>query len=626
MDVEGCQSVEPGGICELKCKFPFEGEKKVGLCPHGNVDPNGLVLNESLPSCTVISRECDKVQPAEIPAPYQKLLTGWQCATGYTGYAIKSCVPSIGNCELSPILSGCSQLTPCEYVADDCRYNAYDCVSVQPGGTCQISCKAPYTGGIVMASCSSTNNDKNGLSLYEGMPTCNVMGCADPWPWPTGYVRTEDNGWQCDNGYTSNGAGVTKTCIPATDGGCSASSALSGCEPEEPCASLALPDQCWLNTTECGSVQAGERCKIRCRNGWQGVAGYGTCPAGNIDRSTPLRLKPPTCDCEDPWPVPPEYRWNNETKDWLCAEGFAGKAVKLCLPGVNCTTLPTLSGCSAPVPCDVAPWEDRGSSRDRLVGTLRFGPSRLGQEINESEVRSYEIYFGNNCSTMSLITEVRKSGRIHRCCKDSTYKVDIDVEPEIGASQLHIVATTSRGASPDAGIIELESVLGAFTITISFTFIVLGIAYEDLLNDASMREAFEAAMQRAIAEEGAHGLQPRHVALQLTPDQEIATSIHVSVRISPPFGTISADVQEHLADNLRSVKAGLERHLQASAEVQQAAPEGGLRVNSLSEPRVSPTRTKPVAAAAFRQQHARLAVLVAGAWLLLGLADAAGPA
>merc|ERR1719215_2610107 len=170
IDASGCQSVLPGGQCDLKCRFPHEGVKTVGRCPDGNTNPDGLMLDEGLPLCTVIQRECDKVEPVELPAPFAKIQSGWQCATGYTGAATKTCVPDAGNCELTPVLSGCSQLMPCKYTSTDCRHDAYDCVNVPTGGSCRISCNPPYAGDFVTASCTSTNDRADGLLVTRLPP------------------------------------------------------------------------------------------------------------------------------------------------------------------------------------------------------------------------------------------------------------------------------------------------------------------------------------------------------------------------------------------------------------------------------------------------------------------------
>mmetsp|Transcript_56583 Transcript_56583/g.143179 ORF Transcript_56583/g.143179 Transcript_56583/m.143179 type:complete len:1480 (+) Transcript_56583:21-4460(+) len=581
IDVSGCQSVPPGGSCELKCRFPFEGIKKLGSCPEGNIDPLGLSLNESLPACTVITEECDKIEPDDVPAAYTKLLTGWTCSTSYTGVAEKTCVPNLGTCDLSPVLSGCSQLKPCEYQSDDCRYNAYDCVKVQPGSTCQIGCKPPYAGTTVTASCSSTNNDKNGLNLFEGLPDCIVTGCSDPWPWPQGYRRI-DSGWECDDNYTDGGLGVTKTCVPAGAGGCTATSSLSGCQKEVNCVPLTMDDACWLDVSQCGSVSPGERCTLPCRTGWQGIPGYAVCPAGNVDPTMQLLPSPPDCECEEPYPVPPEYFWSKDLKAWRCASGYAGQAFKRCLPGPNCTTIPTLVGCYAPVPCEVAPWEDDGSTSKYVAGTLRFGPAKVGEEIDESEVMSYRVFFANvECERLGeSIAEVDTAVEEYTCCKDNVYMLPISAPLASGATRLVIVAVTAKGEAPDAGIIELEDILGMLQDRVQFRFTVLGLDFVASQGLPATRHNLEVAVKQAVADEAGTGVDPAHVETSLAPG-----SIMVDVIITPPFGIDAADVQYKLGQNVMALSTALRDALQDVVGIDQVAT-GPITIRSLTSPTV----------------------------------------
>lgn len=553
IEVAGCQSVQPGSSCEISCKFPFEGFKTQGVCPQGNTDPAGLQLNKTLPICSVVKVECDKVEPPTLPVAYTKLLSGWACATSYTGAAEKTCVPNIDTCALEPFLSGCAQIKPCEYKNTDCQYDFYNCLMVQPGDSCMIGCKAPYTGVAKKATCSATNDDPMGLRLTDSLPTCTVMGCADPDP-PEGYMRTV-SGWKCADGFTDAGQGVKKFCQPPRNGECSSTATLSGCVKVSPCRPLEIESACWLNVTACQSVQAGRSCEVTCRRGWLGGPGIASCPAGNVDPETTLATNPPDCFCEDPMPTPQGYQWDKDAKQWLCSPGYAGSAVKRCLPGPNCTTTPVLQGCHVPVPCEVSLWQDLGSSKNRLVGTLAFGPAKVGDQIVEDEVLSYEVYFADlSCNRLGgPIASVRKSDKRLSCCKTDTYSASINSGVVFGAVRLTIVAVTSRGQAPDGGIVEMEAIFGAFQDKVQFQFTIVGIDYPTLNANKEVEFALGMNIKQAIASEaGDDGITGQDVELALS-----AGSIVVKVTIKPPYPILANDVQYALTQNPSALSVAL---------------------------------------------------------------------
>lgn len=449
-DTSGCQNVEPGEECEVHCKAPFAGVSTTGnYCPEGNTNRRGLIWTK--PECVLL--ECD--DPSIIPAGYMRSATEWQCAQSYSGYANKVCEATEA-CEVVPRLTGCAQLMPCVAPSSDCRYYTYDCGSVQPGGTCQISCQAPFTGDSTIASCLSGNTDPNGL-IVEEWPTCRTDTCADPWPWPLGYAKSI-RGWQCATGFAGQ---VQKDCV-WQEAKCSAEPVLSGCTMEEPCVPLTLTEEediCMFNISDCSSVSAGLTCMVSCNSLYTGKPVPATCPVGNLDPAQQLEWTPPDCDCQDPYPVPPGY--NKTEEGWRCDRGFAGEAKKVCRPGPNCQAEPDLTGCYVPVACEVAGFDGGFDDEGKVAGTVRFGPAVIDVMIHEEQVREYRVYFADRCSEPlgQAIAVVAKSGEEQACCRSTAYEATFDfVQPPSGAQGLVVVVSTLEGDAPAGRFIELAIV------------------------------------------------------------------------------------------------------------------------------------------------------------------------
>uniref|UniRef100_A0A7S2KZ02 C-type lectin domain-containing protein n=1 Tax=Zooxanthella nutricula TaxID=1333877 RepID=A0A7S2KZ02_9DINO len=587
IDDSGCAEVPAGGTCELKCRPPnFEGFSTIAICPSDNIHDDGLVLNSTLPVCTVVKDQCDQKEPGVIPPAFTKTDSGWACSTSYIGFAIKSCFTDTSyQCELMPQLDGCAQIMPCNHYADSCMHDAYDCVNVQPGQSCTIRCKAPFAGDEVTGFCPATNSNPNGLQL-ERPPNCVITSCSDPLPpADTGYFKDPGTGWRCADGWTdANLGGVTKTCLPASSGSCTATSVLSGCYPEEPCAKLEV-DECWLNVTECDGVMPGERCAIRCRNGWQGDPGFAICPVGNTQNSTKLVPSAPECDCEEPFPPPPEYAWSRDDKRWLCAPGYAGTPEKRCLPGPNCATIPTLVGCFAPVPCEVAPWEDKGSAQGHVEGTLRFGAAKVGDAITEGEVLAYKVFFADaECQTLGEeLATVPKVNVNSGCCQDDTYSVELNSDVPEGAFRLVVVAETALGLAPDAGIIQLAAILGQFQDRIEFGFALEGLSFADLEARPALQHRVEVAIKMAIASEASRSgdhIRPAHIELNLT-----AGSVKVDVTINPPYGVDANQVSRRLSANPSALGVAIRKGVRAVDGLDSLAT-GLIVVGRLESPRV----------------------------------------
>lgn len=584
-----CDAVEPGSSCELGCKFPFEGLKTSAHCPNGNTDPGGLVVNGTLPSCKVVEAECDKIEPAISPAAYMKLPNGWACANSYTGAAEKTCDPNEVTCELEPNFAGCAQVKPCTWSTADCRYDAYNCLEVQPGSRCDIGCKAPYSGIATLATCSKTNSVAGGLELKEGLPECVVQGCGDPIAIPEGYRRTSQ-GWKCDDNFTDLGRGVQKKCAPADSGECSSTATLHGCVKVEPCMPLEV-DECWYDVSACSKVQAGQQCEIKCIDGWQGRPGVAECPAGNTDSTTRLQKRFPDCECEDPRPSP-AYQWDKDIKAWKCSKGYAGQAVKRCLPGPNCSTIPVLDGCYVPVPCEVAPWLDSGSTLTYLTGHLRFGPASVGNDITEEQVFAYRVYFASlECERFGdFIAEIPKADATPGCCRDDHYSVRIEGPIARGSAKLVIVAVGPDGESPDGGVVNMEDIFGQFQEKVLFSFRIVGLNYTKLVADGHVQHVFETALKESIVYElivnpSFKKLSPQHVTTILSDSQD--AGVVVNVVVTPPYPVEADDVAFQLSSNPAALIKAL---LQGVLSVDELGRDGikkfaPIRINDLDRPR-----------------------------------------
>lgn len=254
-------------------------------------------------------------------------------------------------------------------------------------------------------------------------------------------------------------------------------------------------------------------------------------------------------------PTPQGYQWDKDVKQWLCSPGYAGAAVKRCLPGPNCTTTPVLQGCYVPVPCEVSLWQDLGSSKNRLVGTLAFGPAKVGDQIVEDEVLSYEVYFADlSCNRLGgPIASVRKSDKRLSCCKTDTYSVSINSGVVFGAVRLTIVAVTSRGQAPDGGIVEMEAIFGAFQDKVQFQFTIVGIDYPTLNANKEVEFTLGMNIKQAVAKEaGDDGITGQAVELALS-----AGSIVVKVTIKPPYPILANDVQYALTQSPSALSVAL---------------------------------------------------------------------
>jgi hypothetical protein len=269
---------------------------------------------------------------------------------------------------------------------------------------------------------------------------------------------------ECDEGY----AGTVQKMCEWEEVNCTSLGVLVGCQKEVSCKPLeivGMPDICTQNpATECENVPAGGSCQVFCKLPFDGPPSTYTCPEGNIDPTQGLIGEPAVCDCPDPTIIPPGY--NKTSEGWTCGAGYLGTAEKLCSPSNACVPNPTLRGCTAPVVCAAAAFEDEDTRNGFIKGHISFGPLLVDNKIDDSAVISYNVYWADECErTTELIKSLKKEDIAHwlisddelsgaggagtyLCCRDDVYAVKIPVtnlklEPE--KQNVLVIAETEVG-------------------------------------------------------------------------------------------------------------------------------------------------------------------------------------
>eukprot|EP00933_Yihiella_yeosuensis_P016822 TRINITY_DN14227_c1_g1_i2.p1 TRINITY_DN14227_c1_g1~~TRINITY_DN14227_c1_g1_i2.p1 ORF type:complete len:845 (+),score=91.09 TRINITY_DN14227_c1_g1_i2:162-2696(+) len=464
-DMGGCQSTDPGATCEVHCKTPFTGKETIATCPFGNTNPQGLIWER--PKC--ILESC--AEPSTIPAGYNRVGTTYSCAASFTGFATKLCEPTL-SCEVKPTLVGCQQLVPCEAEQGDCRYNTYGCISVQPGSSCDVKCKAPFAGTVTKGICPAGNTKTNGLKWTA--PTCVLDTCADPVVAPVGYKKifgTKD--WECAPGYSGK---VVKKC-EWVEAECKANPIYSGCVKESPCKLPKLPAdaECMFHLAPCRNVASGSSCELKCKAPYVGKPGKLTCPPANTNENTTLQGEVPHCGCGEPLPVPFGYNRTDHTSkmttevrvEYSCMAGFVGKAEKLCKPGPktsngSCTVSPVMTGCGVPLPCTAAfHHNNKSAGGGRVAGEVHFGAALLEGTIYEKELIRYEVYFGDKCEDpigekpfgVAMVSKDSEG-----CCRGDLYNVKVPpMVPPARTTGFLIMAVTTTGRATMGHLIPLNT-------------------------------------------------------------------------------------------------------------------------------------------------------------------------
>eukprot|EP00439_Symbiodinium_sp_Y106_P002359 s3421_g1.t1 len=169
------RTVPPGGQCLIRCREPFVGGASLARCEENNVDITKILdWSPPRPSCALFI--CP--EPEIVPPGYIRTADNWRCAPGYVG-APKAFCDMDAYCTVTTILSGCSRDAACwPLVVDECDASA--CMGVDPGDTCLVRCKAPYTGTPGVAACPADNIDPFAPVTWETEPNCSLTSCSEP--------------------------------------------------------------------------------------------------------------------------------------------------------------------------------------------------------------------------------------------------------------------------------------------------------------------------------------------------------------------------------------------------------------------------------------------------------------
>ncbi|CAL1145512.1 unnamed protein product [Cladocopium goreaui] len=372
----GCWDVEAGGSCSIGCKPPFFGPSSLASCPAGNTDPT-TPLEFDLISCL-----CS--DPPVIPDGYSQDIFGqWSCDPGYAGTAEARC--RVGEtCIADSELVGCEKLEPCrDLTPTSCDQDVSDCTDVQPGGTCFVTCRQPWTSiESTLGTCPDDNVDPMRTVTWTH-PTCELR-CPAPNPMPDGFVWDEATRTaSCKEGYL----GPASTVCIVNNMTCEVTTFVSGCQKLMPCL-LPPVDPCRVNMTQCRDVMPGESCRPRCIQPFElyGPAALARCPENNLLPDAELQwLQFPNCsvfECEDPSPVPAGYAFGINENDpvavghgiprWYCAPGYVGIAERVCSGNATCGVVAFLSGCLPIIACR-APVVDTCRVDDSRCGSIRPG-------------------------------------------------------------------------------------------------------------------------------------------------------------------------------------------------------------------------------------------------------------
>lgn len=477
LNFAACLGVLDGGTCELRCQGPHysprPGGVAVGLarCPSGNTDSETELEVLKFPDCEPVC------QALPTPGYEGSIQTGWECAAGYVGNPTQTCMVVEANrtCMSNFTLTGCSLLKPCRSVevSEFCMYELRGCDLLDAGSSCRILCQDPHVGAAGFAVCPADNTVENALPIVT-MPACTVrQPCNDPAILPAGYTYGGDTLSLpvCEEGYFGT---ALRQCAalptPGSDisrdkhGFCFAEARFTGCKKIVPCLGLPIsPTDCEFKTMGCNStMEPGSVCEVFCRQPLVGDRTLARCSQNNTDPTKVADWQAPVCGCPDPPTDPPGYM---KGSTWQCLAGYIGKPVKSCFCNASTSVL---SGCSAPVVCGAKGFTDEDARKGWIGGKLLFGPSTLGEDMDEEGVWFYEVRFADDCGTpldaeapvaykMPLTiggpTSLWHSG----CCKSNFYQLSLPAQklPD-NAKKLLLRVETRSGPSSESLVVPLE--------------------------------------------------------------------------------------------------------------------------------------------------------------------------
>ncbi|CAE7625023.1 unnamed protein product [Symbiodinium microadriaticum] len=404
------ETAAPGSSCKVHCKRPYEGNSTTASCPAGNTNPIRQ-LDWEPPDCNINCGQVADVPVGYLSHPYRREFGGWRCVDGYAGFPVVTCGTDV-NCNPQLKFAGCSALIPCVQpnlsAGELCAFQ-HTCISVRSGGSCEVSCRPPYVGGIASAVCPG-NNTQNGRQLIWAAPDCNLE-CPIPDPVRDGYVVTGVDvlgkpTFACAPRWEGT---PTATCR-ISDSGCNAAYELQGCTPQAACA-IPTDAPCSVDWSDCQNVFAGESCSVSCGPSFSGNITEATCAEGNTDPTTLLEWTFPGCQlsCQDPV-APIGY---SKTL-FMCATNYSGDPVSRCAADWDdaCRSTYSFSGCRELVPC-APPRVGRG----RGARSESSDAQQMLCQYDFSDCQS--VLPGHNC-TIRCGTDYSGTSTIAYCPSDNT--------------------------------------------------------------------------------------------------------------------------------------------------------------------------------------------------------------
>lgn len=427
LDFSDCVNISSGESCEVTCREPHVGLPTVAECLDENTEP-GRRIDWTPPRCQILS--CPPPEPMPLGYDYDNETRTYTCADGYAGRPSVACRagPSPG-CEVLAELSGCLPLAACPLPPMDLQCmmeTTCENAMVQPGGSCDISCRTPYIGGTENASCPSGNTDSGTIATMD-LPLCELR-CEIPAAIPPGYEQTEF-GWRCADGFIG---GVLARCVIDQET-CRTSLLLEGCLRLEPCKPPPNPSPCLYDLFGCDRVQPGSFCRLRCRPPFSGGSPKMICPAGNTNPDYVMKWAEPYCYCPAPEAVPAAYIEDEEPGTFRCAPGYVGRPTLFCGESPQCQQEPALTGCVSPDVCHVEPFIDDDDRPGMVRGVVAFGPAEVEGVIDEEHVDGYDILLADECGQAlplpALATVPRRAlPAAGGCCETRSYQVAVEAD------------------------------------------------------------------------------------------------------------------------------------------------------------------------------------------------------
>lgn len=368
-----CNVVSAGSTCEITCQSGYDAGS-------GSCELDGSW--GTLPSCTP--------QPCSQPSSLPDGATDWgNCGLSTTSET--SCSPSC-NSSFTPTSGTCScgkwtklpscQIKPCHL--DTLPTNATstgNCLYVEAHSGCSVQCENHFNS--LSGFCSASGS-------WDYLPSCQPNLCQHPDTMSAGMTD-----WGNCTAATSSGSSCQPSCdskYSPVSGTCYAESwtITPSCAENPACTLTVLPSDA-TGFGDCGSVQPGSSCAVKCPSPF--TTQNGVCPDSGTTFSTqPACISPPNCtlknlpygasgygDCQS---VPRSQQCHLKCPAYststagICSAGGASwtqsPSCSTAIPPCTITTLPTgatgMGSCGSVAPGSACDLEDCSSDYIKFMG------------------------------------------------------------------------------------------------------------------------------------------------------------------------------------------------------------------------------------------------------------------